>query len=126
MITNFSNDISFTAVKKPVNSIRRARLELVQMMKSCSYRPTVSVDVADIKGNITMSIQNLGANSKGVLAKIERNDGYASRYLTKGSQGKINSFLSQTPDSDIQNQFQSLDRILQRTEREEAKSLTDF
>lgn len=127
MIINFSNNISFSAKKdNKFKSIRDARISLDRLMQTRSYQPTVAVDVADIKGNVTMSVQTITSKNKAVLAKIERNDGYASRYLIKGTPGKVSSYLRSTSDMRIQEEFESLDRALKRAEREEAKSLTDF
>jgi hypothetical protein len=84
------------------------------------------MDIADIQGTVTMSVQTITSKNKAVLAKIERNDGQASRYLIKGTPGKVSSYLRSTTDLRIQEEFASLDRSLKRAELEEAKALTDF
>ena len=126
MIINFSNNISFSAQKNNFKSIRDARINLDRLMHTKSYQPTVAVDVADISGKVTMSVQTITSRNKALLAKIERNDGSASRCLIKGTPGKVSSYLRTTSDMRIQEEFKSLDRSLKRAEIEEAKSLTDF
>ena len=126
MIINFSNNINFTAQKNNFKSIRDARISLDRLMQTRAYQPTVSVDVADIKGKTTMSVQTITSKNKAVLAKIERDNGYASRYLVKGTPGQVSSYLRTTSDLRIQEEFKSLDRSLKRAELEESKSLTDF
>ena len=127
MIINFLNNVNFSARKdnKP-KSIRDARICLDHLMQTKAYQPTVAVDVADINGKVTMSVQSITSKNKAVLAKIERDEGYASRCLVKGTPGKVSSYLRSTSDMRIQEEFRSLDRALKRVEREEAKSLTDF
>ena len=127
MIINFSNNINFSAKKdNKFKSIRDARICLDRLMQTRVYQPTVAVDVADIKGKVTMSVQTITSKNKAVLAKIERDDGYASRCLVKGTPGKVSSYLRSTSDMRIQEELESLDKALKRAEREEAKSLTDF
>ena len=127
MIINFSNNINFSAKKdNKFKSIRDARISLDRLMQTRAYQPTVAVDVADIKGKVTMSVQTITSKNKAVLAKIERDDGYASRCLVKGTPSKVSSYLRSTSDMRIQEELESLDRALKRAEREEAKSLTDF
>ncbi len=126
MIINFSNNINFTAQKNKLKSIRDARICLDRLMQTKAYQPTVSMDITDIQGKVTMSVQTITSKNKAVLAKIERNDGQASRYLIKGTPGKVSSYLRSTTDLRIQEEFASLDRSLKRAELEEAKALTDF
>ncbi|MBE7710110.1 MAG: hypothetical protein E7Z93_06665 [Cyanobacteria bacterium SIG32] len=127
MIINFLNNVNFSARKdnKP-KSIRDARICLDHLMQTKAYQPTVAVDVADINGKVTMSVQSITSKNKAVLAKIERDEGYASRCLVKGTPGKVSSYLRSTSDMRIQEELKSLDRALKRAEREDAKSLTDF
>lgn len=127
MIINFLNNVNFSARKdnKP-KSIRDARICLDRLMQTKAYQPTVAVDVADINGKVTMSVQSITSKNKAVLAKIERDEGYASRCLVKGTPGKVSSYLRSTSDMRIQEELKSLDRALKRAEHEDAKSLTDF
>lgn len=127
MIINFLNNVNFSARKdnKP-KSIRDARICLDHLMQTKAYQPTVAVDVADINGKVTMSVQSITSKNKAVLAKIERDEGYASRCLVKGTPGKVSSYLRSTSDMRIHEELKSLDRALKRAEHEDAKSLTDF
>ncbi|MBQ8168577.1 hypothetical protein IJZ97_04080 [bacterium] len=126
MISINSNNISFTAKRTPFDNIKRARLKLDSMLNTCDKKPSVSIDVADIKGKITMSVQNVNSKSKAIMAKVERDDGNASRLLIKGSKGKLSSYLRQTSDRKIYEDLQSLDRSLTRAENNYPKSLIDF
>ena len=121
-----SNNISFTAKRTPFDNIKQARLKLDSMLNACKRKPSVSIDVADIKGKVTMSIQDVNSKSKAIMAKVERDDGNASRFLIKGSKGKLSSYLRQTSDRKIYEDIQSLDRSLTRAENNDAKSLIDF
>lgn len=126
MIINHSNNITFTQKRPTLENIKSARMKLDRLLNTKSSKPSVSIDVADIKGKVTMSIQNINTNSKAVMAKLERDEGSASRFLIKGSKGKLSSYLRQTSDRKIYEDIQSLDRSLTRAEKADIKSLTDF
>ncbi len=126
MITKYSNNITFTQKRPTLENIKNARMKLDRLLNTRAYKPSVSIDVADIRGKVTMSVQDINTKSKAVMAKLERDEGSASRFLIKGSKGKLSSYLRQTSDRRIYEDIQSLDRSLTRAEKTDIKSLTDF
>ena len=126
MLINFLAGINFTSKDRNLNGIEQARNELKNKITSQTDSPHVSVDIADIKGKVTMSIQELSDRRKILSATIERDDGYASRHFKVGSDSEVECYLNETSNEDIYYDLHSLDRTLFHAEEDEAKSLTDF